>query len=333
MNQQQRRQRGGAVRRGEQNQEAAEAANLNNGAENDHNGNDQAHRHDQDQGINNARMPVLFFGQFEEGRMHLARQERDLANRLKAAVLHDTENDMEPLSDFMYGQIAIVTLADRNLQNRDLGKVLERVHHIQSMREEYRILDTYQNGTKMIQRTFLELLPNFLLHFDYIAEKGAYLGVSNITRFDMSIFSDPEKVKVWLAGVWYGNHAHNPDFAAIRQGLLHMVECGGYDWKNQNMLHIKAFTEWCPLSAVYPQQLQNIRHFNASNFVHLLAAMAKKLLPRQTTDAFEYVRGSDYGNLDELFGVPTPEAAARRTVAKMQESLKRRYDNEASFSL
>ena len=328
-------------RQEEQDREAEEDAFGNNNDDGEED--DQEGEENDDQGalagnIDNGqgsgpRLPILYFGQFEAGRMDLKRQERQLAKRIKEAVQQDPENDMQPLSDFMYAQIAIVTLVDENPEDVDFEKVLERVRGIQALREEYRILDTYQNGAKMLQRAFIDLLPGFMLNFDYVSDKGAYLAVSNLTCFDMSIFADPEKVKIWLAGMWYINHAHTPDFAAARQGILHMVECRGYDWKKQDMFHLKAFTEFCPLTALYPFQIRSVRHFNTGMFVHLLGSVAKKLLPRRQTDSFDYVQGSDYGNLDELFGIPTPEAAGRRVVAKLQESLRRRYDNEASYSL
>ncbi|CAB9522248.1 expressed unknown protein [Seminavis robusta] len=292
---------------------------------------------DDDSSTEGIPMPRVL-GPLDEGRMALGATERLWAREIKAAAAKCPE--LEPLSDFWYAQVAIVSFHEHH-QNlvaarSDLPAVLERLHALQDMRQEYFIRDTVSHGVEVMSRTVCDLLPGWFMAFSYHAEKGAYLRVVSLTEFNMSIFTQNEKVRTWLAAIWYINHAHVPDMEAARQGFVQYVECKGYEWRNQSMFHIKAFSEAAPLFALYPLLCQQTVHYNTGMFVKLLASMAKRLLPKHLTKDFLFESGSigeGVTRLEELFAMPTQEVANQRLVARLKDALERRYQNEANFRL
>ena len=283
-------------------------------------------------------------GAYDKGRMVLGATEKAWALQIKAAV--DSHPEIDTISDFMCAQFAIVTLGQQLHLGQPptidppLDEILERIQGLQSLREEFSILESYQQGCQVMRKIVCDLLPGWFIAMEYLPEKGKYLRVVGLTSFDMSLFSHPEKVRLWHAAIYYINHCHTPDLEAARQGFVQCIECQGYEWRNPNMFHIKAFQEAAPSFVLYPINCSQSVHYNTGMFVKLLATMARRLLPKRMTDSFEFEASGcgegDTGHnstLMDIFAQPTIEDANERLCIRLEDALQRRYDNEAKFSL
>ncbi|CAB9522247.1 expressed unknown protein [Seminavis robusta] len=277
-------------------------------------------------------------GPLDAGRMALGATERLWALEIKNAASQEPE--LEPLSDFWYAQFALVSLHEhhQNLETArsHLPDLLERMQAVQDMRQEFFVRDTITHGMEVMSKVILDMHPGFILAFSYHADRGAYLRVINLTQFDMSMFTHKVKVRTFLAGLWYINHATIPDMEAARQGFVQYVECKGYEWRNPNMFHVKAFSEAAPVMQFYPILCQQTVHYNTGMFVKLLASMAKRLLPKHMTKEFLFESGSiseGVTRLEEIFTTPTPDVANQRLLDRLKDALERRYQNEAAFVL
>jgi uncharacterized coiled-coil protein SlyX len=212
-------------------------------------------------------------GPYDGGRMALGATERRWALQIKEAVMASAEIDN--LTDFMYAQWAIVSLAEHQhvveRVQEDMPALLERILSLQDLREEYLVKETLQDGCQLMEKVICRLLPGWFLSFNYMDDRGCYLRVASITKFDMSIFTFKDRARMWLAAVYYINHAHCPDLEAVRQGFVQYIECKGYEWRSQSMLNIKAFSEAAPSFALYPILVQETIHYNSGTFVRLLS--------------------------------------------------------------
>ena len=284
-------------------------------------------------------------GAYDNGRMVLGATEKDWALQIRAAV--ESHPEIDTISDFMCAQFAIVTLGEQlnNLgqpptPDPPLDDILERIQGLQSLREEFSIHETYPQGCQVMRKIICDLLPGWFIAMEYLPEKGQYLRVVGLTSFDMSLFSQSEKVRLWHAAIYYINHCHTPDLEAARQGFVQCIECQGYEWRNPNMFHIKAFQEAAPSFVLYPIHCSQTVHYNTGMFVKLLATMARRLLPKRMTESFEFEASGcgegDTGHnstLMDIFAQPTMADANQRLCLRLEDALQRRYDNEANFSL
>jgi hypothetical protein len=85
------------------------------------------------------------------------------------------------------------------------------------------------------------------------------------------------------------------------------------------------------LLAVYPF-IAECRHFHTGVSFNLMAAMLRKFLPPHLKNRF--VTGLTFpGRLSTFYLMPDVETANGRNMARFEETLKRRYDNEEAFQL
>ena len=261
-------------------------------------------------------------------RMNLTEEELELAREIKAAV--EATPEIDALSDMMYAQFAIVAVSDED-EPPNVDCLLEKILQLQEVRREHRVLETYENGCAMLEQMVKGLLPGMYLSFAYNPANGTHTLVADLARFNSSVLSNAGKVNVWIAGYYYMSHSLCPDFQSIRAGVNIVTECDGYDWRNENMFNVNVLRKWCDFGSCYPQHYASIRHYHVGVFMNLLKTVGKKIVPRlfakTRTDCEHDSR------LDQLFLVPTLEAANERIVSRMKSELARRYKNEASFSL
>ena len=98
---------------------------------------------------------------------------------------------------------------------------------------------------------------------------------------------------------------------------------------NMTAVH-KVATE---LGAHYPMNVRFMQFCHTSMFVNLLVSTLKTLLPSKIHESIRVGQTFDQSRLDELFSTPSPVAAKLRMASQLEASLRRRYDNEASFTL
>lgn len=268
-------------------------------------------------------------GSSRDERMRLTKEELNLARALKSAAGRDIRID--PLSDMMYGQFAITALLEEE-GPVDMDSLLDQIIQLQSVREEYRILESYQGGCQAMEQCITNHLPGFVLAFTYNADLGTHTLVLDYTTFDAAILSNAKKVDTWMAAMFYMSHAASPDFDAIRNGLNIFVECEGYEWKSKRMFNRDVYKKWSELAGSYPNHIASIKHYHTGMFIKLMVLEGEKLLPRRVYEKFEVSCQLD-ARLDEVVLVPNMEVASQVVVSSLKDSLHRRFENEAHFSL
>jgi hypothetical protein len=255
-------------------------------------------------------------------RMELSQQERDLAIKIKNAIART--KDMEQVSDFMCAQLALI--------DGDNAEVtLCRVHHLQCLKEEYRILDTLQDGKRFLVE-YIDLFPNLFLCLSYCKESGQYILIGDNTKVDSSRLNSEERIHSCMGGAYYMCQMLCPDFEAIRCGTSLVFENEGYVWKSDMKLLKELKRLWTEVLSEYPLAVRRIKYFHTGMAMNILVAMAKSMLPESLRRNVE--TGCSAGcRLDTLYLVPTLEAANQRLLSRMAETLQRRYDNEHVFRL
>ncbi|CAB9500902.1 expressed unknown protein [Seminavis robusta] len=256
-------------------------------------------------------------------RMDLTPEEHGWALTIKE--LMEEEDGLDKLSDYWYAQVALV-------DKGDVANAMERIHHLQLLREEYDIQDTVAQAERAVAK-FMELFPGCFVSFTYNHSCGNYTQIIDISKFHSSVIKkDPTARKVWFQTTYYVNHALSSDMEAIRRGMAFLLECMDFDWKKNFGLEIVR-PYWCDIAGFYPLNIHTFRYFHTGVFVNMLTSMAKKFMPVAMRDQYELGCINVSGSLSKLFLTPTVEAANERTMSRFLHSLKLRYKNEKSFTL
>lgn len=254
-------------------------------------------------------------------RMKLSAEERNLAINIKEAI--STANDLDPVSDFMCAQLALI-------DGDSTESALERVYHLQHFREEYGILDSLADGRRRLG-AFMDLTPGFHLCFADDMAMGQTVMVFDNTKFSGKEIRTEADLQLWLGATYYQCTIFTPDFDAIRKGVVLVLECEGYDWK----MHAEFKTikrVWSEIATIYPCSFQKLKYFNAGTMMNVVVSMLRPFLPRHLKNKIEV--GCQFDKrLDEVYLVPNMEEANARTLSRMEDTLRRRYENEKTFQL
>lgn len=264
-------------------------------------------------------LPAIM-GQNDPRRMELTKEELDWADAIKDCI--EAMPDLDNLSDFMYAQLAIIC-------EDDVTDAIERAFGLQIFREEYKIYDTREDGQRQM-RNLLKLFPEQFLSFSFSQNDGTYVIIHDATKMNTTCLTTAEKINDWFAACYYIHTSMSPDLESVRKGCISCVECEGFDWtmKQDFKLMHKMFFE---LLTCYPFRGQ-IKHFHTGMIINLIVATFRKILPPHLKDKLLVGLSFDC-RLDQAFLVPTAAAANKRMLTKIDEALKRRYDNESTFSL
>lgn len=258
-------------------------------------------------------------GKDDPNRMKLTQQEHDWTVAIKAAIKAAPELDQ--VSDFMCAQLAIVC------QN-DVEDALRRCLGLQEFKKEYKVLNTFHEGYRCFQQVF-GLFPEQNLSFSFSEKDGTYVFLHDSGKFEPTVFTNAEMADNWLKAMYYWHLNFCPDFESIRKGVIILVECEGMTMRRDVLKHYSAL--FSQLLTYYPINGQ-VRHYNTSAMMNVLCSILRQILPDHLKDSFEV--GLQFeGNMSEAFLVPTVEIANQRMLARMEETLQRRYNNEQSFSL
>ncbi|CAB9527212.1 hypothetical protein SEMRO_1958_G307870.1 [Seminavis robusta] len=126
-------------------------------------------------------------------RMLISDNEKRQARAIKTAI--EACDDLGPLSDMMYTQFAI-------MHGNDVELAVGRAQHLQVFREEYGVLDTFQQGIESFQ-AFLKQQPGHILSLiENPIEHNQVLLVDQV-KFDDSILRDDEEWKTFVRLHWY----------------------------------------------------------------------------------------------------------------------------------
>ena len=270
--------------------------------------------------------------------LRLTRDEYRMAVRIKEAVRvsgtsQGYPEEIHPVSDFLYAQMSL-------MEGISLEDALERLYKLQCFRQEYGVRDTAEEGTKALA-AYMKLMPQFNLGFTFQSEIGQYVIIYDNKRFLIDNVKKGEtQMQQWMRGVYYSASMISPDLEAVRRGTVLVVECEGYDWKANIDIHCLRRV-WEEVGGVYPCKITKIKHFHNNVAMTLLTSMMRPLCPKHLQQKLEfgcqYTGGNDSNSLpqrlDELYLVPTVEAANERFLQRVQDALSRRYANEQAFKL
>lgn len=254
-------------------------------------------------------------------RMRLTDEEWDWAQNIKARV--EMTPELDPLTDFMYATFGIIC-------KDKYDDALSRAEDLQKFRQEYDIQDTFEDGYRSLKGLF-ELFPEQWLSFTFSYEDGTYVAVQDLSKFDARVLTSPAKVRTCLAASYYLIHVVGPDLESVRKGSISLIECAGLNWmmrKQDFKFNQKMHQE---LFGVYPFR-GVARHYNTGVMFNTIAAIVRKFLPVELRNSFQ--TGFVFEDrLDSVYLIPNAEVATQRMLNRMAETLKKRMDNEKSFSL
>jgi hypothetical protein len=250
-------------------------------------------------------------------RMTLTDHERNLAINIKAAITANPE--INAVSDYMCAQLALI-------EGDNLEGALARVTHLQCVREEYKIMDTAEDGARCFA-DYINLFPKLHLYFTFSEDEDTYVMVFDNTNFDFSQVKSEEDLRCWLGGIYYTCAAASPDFESIRKGLIFIAECWkkGFDFKSLKKV-------WTEVAAVYPFRVGKAKYYNAGTVMTVVLSMMKPFLPKDMRPRLQVGFRSEQ-RLDSLYLVPTLEEANLRLLGRLGENLRLRYRNERTFRL
>ncbi|CAB9530245.1 expressed unknown protein [Seminavis robusta] len=261
--------------------------------------------------------------QYDSRRMQLTQEEYQWAVSLKEAVQSDPELDV--ISDFMLTQIAVV-------EEGNMESAIDRVYKLQHYRQEYDVLDTFSESKRRL-RELMQLMPGHILYVGFSPLDSNYMGALDFTKMNPSALSSIRGTKSLFAGLYYINHTINPDLAAVRNGVIFLIECEGYSWKAPRFMDLKHTKRCLVDAAFYPYSLQTCKLYHSGVLVNTIFSTVKRYCPPLAKSNIE-MGCDDFGDrLDKIFMVPNEEEATERCYEKMVQSLHRRYENERTFRL
>ena len=162
-------------------------------------------------------------------------------------------------------------------------------------------------------------------------ENPQYVMFYDDTKFDCKRLKSQQATRTWMARTYYTCKAFCPDLKAVRNGAILVVECQGYDWKNQ--LDFKSLKRmWQEIATAYPIRFDKLKYFNASSTRNVVSAMLKPFLPEDLQTRVEF--GCQFEQrLDSLYLVPTLQHANQRILDRIEATLKMRLAHERTFRL
>ena len=254
-------------------------------------------------------------------RMDLSREELGWALEIKDMVEHTPE--LDNCSDFLYAQCAVV---DRG----DLEASVARILKLQEFRQEYNIVDDFENASRSMHR-FFDLFPGWMLNFSFEPDEGSYSWVMDLNIFDLSTLkTNPEAESLLAKGSYHRGSMFTPDLEAARKGYIATIECQGHTLGKG--LDIKYFRMMWEIFNAFPVRPQKARWFHCGVFSNLLLSSARRFMPQEVRSKFQVGLIAPQ-RLDTLFLNPTYKIAHQRNMDRIDESLRQRYKNIATFQL
>lgn len=257
-------------------------------------------------------------GRDDPNRMKLTATENRQALDIKELV--ESLPDLDNLNDFVYAQLALVC-------KNDLEDVVRRCYGLQEFKKEYRVLDTYEEGCRCFAEVF-RLFPEQNLSFSFSVRDGTYVFLHDNTKFEPKAFTTAQMADDWLKAMYYWHTNFCPDLESTRKGIIVLAECEGMTMRRDVLKHISAL--FSQLLSYYPVNGQ-VRHLNTGAMWNVACSLLRPLLPLHLRDNFQV--GFKFEDCGRAFLMPSVEEANRRLLGKMQGILRRRYDNEKSFTL
>jgi CRAL/TRIO domain len=270
-------------------------------------------------------------GQFHQQQRHqlsLTEPELEWAWEIKEAV--DLDPDLRSISDFEIAQLAIVTLG-----LEDLYSIRERVLVMQALRDEYKIVDTPEEGVALMRGLTCLQQPGYILAFDVSPNGRNYTVVIDMAAKRPSATKSDEDFRVYLGGFYYMLTAACSNLTAIREGVVHICECDGMSYANFSHSVMQRFLE--ELAMHYPIETKESLWVHTPMVANIMASFVKPWL-NSRKGRWERIKlgcklDSYDGRLDALLNVPTPQAAQEKLLHNLYLALSERFHNQKIFEL
>lgn len=273
----------------------------------------------------------------DPGRMELTSKERRWAWVIRRAI--ESSPEIDNISDFVCCQIAQSMIAnfedhhheggviDLEIDDDTVEQTVENALRMQIYREDYGILDTYEDGIKSVAE-LLRIIPTTLLSFSFNCPN--YVFIYDLAAIPLNeMFKKIENVKRLMKGFYYMANAFYPDIEANRRGAILVSECEGFDWR-KNISVTTARRLWGELATPYPNTIQRIKYFHTGVFINLLNSIKRGFLPKRVMAKMDTACQFD-GHLSEIFFVPTMDSAHQLFQRNVELSLRLRYSNIETF--
>ncbi|CAB9521427.1 expressed unknown protein [Seminavis robusta] len=250
----------------------------------------------------------------------LSKEERELALEIKESI--ECLPDVDMLSDFMYANMALVG---------GVEEAVEKAYLMQEVREEYKILLTYEDGVRSL-RDIIELLPLVFMSYSFDLKQDRSVLVLDCTKFRQTVWRDPKSMERILRGAFYMSYATFPSLGIVRAGKTDIFEWEGFEL-GMGMLDVKIGGQITSQTiGAFPANVTT-KFFHTSSMANVIIAMTKKLVPKKIGSKWEFGCQFAGGRLDKFYMQPTPEVAIERVFQNFCNGLKIRMESEKIFRL
>lgn len=259
----------------------------------------------------------------KDPRMRITTIEKDWALELKEGV--EGLPDLGDLPDFMYVQLAII-------EKGNLEGAIQRAYNLQEIEEAFDIRNTAEDGMRYLNEN-IQVHSEFFLSFSFAPRDSCYVFITDMKGFERKkLRARPDGDNLFVASTYYIGHCACPDFESVRNGIVMLVECDGYNWATN--LDIRLARLWSSVHMAYPIRSKKMKYFNSGMFINLLHSTVKQFVSKEVMDSFEVgVKIEGDHTLDHIFLVPDAETTNHKLLLNYSKALKRRYENAKYFSL
>lgn len=279
--------------------------------------------------------------------MELSDEEHCWALNIQKAMMETNATLAASFTDFEYAQHALIA-------KDKIPKALKRLEHLHAFCTSYNIpplsspKDTAEHAMQFIQELGA-LSPGMFLSFG----KGDTITERYVITWDYSAFNPsdyhPKKDtnnkstdndnknawKVLFAGMYYLLDAMQPNFEAVRSGIVMLADAEHIGWKNFS-LEIEKHAAHLYQDA-YPIRIHNMTILHPPVIFKAMYALCKPVLSRKIKDSIHL--NATLHDIQQEYPKEciTTTMGGTQTQLDMEkellEALTRRYSNMASFSL
>jgi hypothetical protein len=266
---------------------------------------------------------------YQQGHQYsLTEPELEWAWEIKEAIQNDP--DLRLISDFEVAQLAIVTLG-----LEDLYSVRERVLAMQSLRDEYKIVDTPEEGVELMRGLTCLQQPGYILAFDLAPNGRNYTAVIDFAKKRPSNVNSDEDWRVYLGGFYYMLTAACSNLTTIREGIVHLCECDGMSYQNFSHSVTERFLE--ELAMHFPIEVKESLWVHTPMVANIFCSFIKRWLNSRQGRWERIKLGCQLdhydGRMDALLNTPSPQAAQEKLLRNLYMALSERFHNQKIFQL
>lgn len=231
--------------------------------------------------------------------MNATEQEVTWARNIKNAAL---AKGLEPVSDFMYLQMAIIS-------KEKTKKAVARLEKMDQFRKRYNLSDGVPENAMEYLGVMFQRFPEMLGAMGR-DEQGRAVIVVHVSKYTPGDLTENDWTPLQAANLCF-LHAINSDINAIRSGYVSVSDCGGMGWRNFSLLAQKKNSEL--FADCYPIRISHVHLLNTPSIVSLhipssRSTLNQRLLTffildfRHAQDGTSFVVEEDQGN-DPHWGI------------------------------